>query len=315
MNFIFLKVSIRTILKPLTPVEMNASLLRISLSSASLFAATSLSAAFVVDSGTVDSATPYEGGGHGFFSATDPVGNPNWNGPYTIRSNDLANSGEASLQSISISNGGLESGWGPLSVVNDGSAPSGTSNAILADATGRGGDVTAGTYVSSPPLSYTLNIVFDTSVNTLGYDITQIQSFAAAGDRRKMQYIDISYSQVGSGTFTSFDGLLVDGTTDPTSSAPSTATNSLNSDAEGNSWIVAYDDGGGAIATGVDEIRVDVYLPRENNGTDAAPSWREAATGLREIDVIGTAAVPEPGAAAALFGIGALAFVCCRRRK
>jgi hypothetical protein len=116
----------------------------------------------------------------------------------------------------------------------------------------------------------------DTTVNTLGYNITNINTYAAWSDTgRDAQQYTISYSVVGSADWVSYDSVTHNETNPGGDGIISLVTWSMN-------W------------TGVDAVKFVAPDNVENNGV-----------GLGEIDVIGTA-VPEP-ATMMLLGLGALA--------
>ena len=129
---------------------------------------------------------------------------------------------------------------------------------------------------------FTVEYVLDTSVNTLGYDLTSIASFAGLSNANIQfsQNFDLQVSTVGSASFTSL-GTFSTGATE-------------NSQA---TRILITDSQAAALATGVDVIRLV-------NQTGVRGSYRE-------LDVVGTASVPEP-ASMALLAAGGLMMV--RRR-
>jgi hypothetical protein len=131
----------------------------------------------------------------------------------------------------------------------------------------------------------------DTSVNTLGYDITSFQSFAGWSDQRYWQGIEIKYALVGEtvlpnvelahtlggGPFV-FQPLVV-------GEAPVPGATKLS-----------IEDAifGATILSGVSAIEV-VYASNGYPGTvNPAPVPGANLTGYHEFSVVGTATVPEP---------------------
>lgn len=126
----------------------------------------------------------------------------------------------------------------------------------------------------------------DVSVNTFGYDISEIRLFSGWTDARAGQSYELFYSLVDDAAFTSL------GTISALVSNGSLLTRTYNLDAT-------------AFLTGVDAIR----FVQIDNGT--------AGTGtvFREFDVIGVASIPEPGTfTMLLFGTVMLWFVGRKRR-
>jgi hypothetical protein len=126
----------------------------------------------------------------------------------------------------------------------------------------------------------------DTSVNTLGYDITSIETYGGWHDSgRDRQSFQVSISLAGSDAFIDFGSINFDptfgvGTTEPT----------------GVRAVFP------ATLSGVDAIRFDFPANQENT-----------YAGYGEFDVIGTATVPEPGTA--LVGLLGGAVTLIRRRR
>ncbi|MFM2198286.1 MAG: hypothetical protein RLZZ505_1718 [Verrucomicrobiota bacterium] len=123
---------------------------------------------------------------------------------------------------------------------------------------------------------------FDLTTNTLGYDITDINTYTNHGDGgRDGQKYTVSYSLVGSATFVdiaSIDYLMGDNGT------------------PGSGEVVISSIG----VSGVDAIRFN-FADQENAGSNYS-----------EFDVFGSATIPEPSSAL-LGGLGLLALL--RRRR
>ena len=208
-------------------------------------------------------------------------------GAFTPSSTDLAQNGSSALLSSTITNGGFFSDSGADDL----------GNGVITNANG-----TRGVFLS-PSLNggsfpSVFDLTFDTSVNTLGYDISEISTFAAwvnNGASLANQLYTLEYSVVGDASFVSLgqtDFTPFDDETEETSGATR----------------VTHTGGNGTIiASGVDAIRI-TFLDHgvENGGTDG--------TVFQEVDVIGVATVvPEPSSTA-LVGLGGLALLL-RRRK
>ena len=131
----------------------------------------------------------------------------------------------------------------------------------------------------------TVTYTLDTSVNTFGYKITNISTYAGWQDNgRDAQNYTVSYSTVAA----------------PTTFLP-IATVSYNpggSLAPSNDQVTLTENTTGILATGVKSILFSFAATQENG-----------YAGYRELDVIGSAAVPEPASAAVLCvaGLGLLA--------
>ena len=125
----------------------------------------------------------------------------------------------------------------------------------------------------------------DLSVNTFGYDISEIRLFSGWSDARAGQSYQMFYSLVGNAAFTSLG----------TVSAPQS---------NGSLLTRTYDSDNTPILSGVDAIQ----FTQINNGS--------AGTGtvFREIDLLGVATVPETGSLALLvLGITFLRLIKPRR--
>jgi PEP-CTERM motif len=163
-------------------------------------------------------------------------------------------------------------------ITEPGGAPDRT-HLIFGIAGGGGG---SGTFVT-----YTL----DTSVNTLGYDITSIAVFSGWNDNgRDQQLYRAAYSVIGSPLFN--DLPLVD--FNPV----------IGANLQSATRTILSENALPFLATGVDQVRFTFDTPAPENGY----------VGYAEIDVIGAPAVPEPGAAALLLtGLGLLGSRLTRR--
>ena len=134
--------------------------------------------------------------------------------------------------------------------------------------------------IESGTITYTL----DTSLNTLGYTITSIQTFAGWSDfNRGSQAYTVSVSQVGSAIFTDLAAVL------------------LAADGFTQERFTITEDATGILATGVDEIRFTF------------PTQQFSGVGYKELDVFGYAVVPEPSTLI-LFGLG-MATLSLRRKR
>ena len=149
-------------------------------------------------------------------------------------------------------------------------------------------------------------IFLDTSLNTLGYTITGINTYAGNSDSRARQEYQVLYRLVGSPDFIRLEPDSF--TTDRADTQPFQTNNSTN----------GGDLGGGsggetelkiAISglSGVDAIRFITQFPSGNSSSSGASVYRE-------FDVFGAAAVPEPTTAVLLSGLGLFGFLRRRRR-
>lgn len=149
---------------------------------------------------------------------------------------------------------------------------------------------TAGTYSNYTvmPNNVTLTFTFNTSVNTNGYNLTGIRTFASWDDGRDGQAYTVQYATVSAPTTWVSLGQVLN-------------FNAANSNTA--STMVAITDGSGTLASNVAGLRF-VFAGYENSGT-----------AYREFDVFGTAAIPEPSTYAALLGALALGAAAWRRRS
>lgn len=200
---------------------------------------------------------------------------------YTPSATDLINQGQSTFLSSSASAFTALSGSN-IGALNNGGV--GTANNLPDTA-----------FSSTNP--FTVTFTLDTSVYTLGYDITEVQTIAGWQDKRVNQHFTLRVSHVATpttfvdlGTFTY---------------RPTTATSGNFS-----SRVTLTNTGGGVLdngtysATGVKAVQFVVLVP---GGT-------LEETVFREFDVVGAATIPEPGTAGlAAFALAAL-FLFSQRR-
>lgn len=195
------------------------------------------------------------------------------NGAYTVSSTDLLQTSVTSTNNGLILNGPENgaAGGNTFAILNNGVFGNGTDLAL----NGRQESVV----VQDGTITYAL----DLSVNTLGYVITSIETYAGWADiNRGSQAYTVSLSLVGSATFTDL------------------ATVSLVTDFLTQQRVTLSENNTGILATGVDEIRFTF------------PTQQFSGVGYKELDVAGYAVVPEPATLLMVgLGLGALSL----RRK
>jgi hypothetical protein len=199
----------------------------------------------------------------------------------TASATDLVNQGQSTLASPYTSSTAPNFGAG---TVNDGQAAVSVNDAAFY-------------WTSESDFPATLVFNFNVGVNTLGYNITQINSLAGWQGGSTQTYANqkftVEYSVVGSATYT----LLTSVDYSPfTSTSSSTAAYSQS----------AITDGTGVLATGVDSLRFVYSDPTVSGGTNRG-------TVIQEIDVLGVATVPEPSVA--VFGLLSVLSVLGIRRR
>jgi hypothetical protein len=214
---------------------------------------------------------------------------------YYASTTDLANAGQATLAST-VWSGGTSGAYGssPVQLNNGLYAPADLSGGVPTGYVNAG--TTDTTLLATVGSTYTIDF-------TSGMDITTIDVYSAmTGNERAKQNWKLEYSLVGA---TSFQAIV-----DPTLSL-NVAQNS-NDNRQG-AWYnkITLTAGAGELLN-VDSLRFTFLEPTYYAPTDGANSTM-LETGYREIDVFGTAAIPEPSTVALLLGgIGTLVL---RRRR
>jgi hypothetical protein len=147
-----------------------------------------------------------------------------------------------------------------------------------------GGNPTDNSQLATVGNNAYIEFTLDTSVNAFGYDISTIETFGGWNDAgRDRQSYKILYSLVGSSDFLYLGGV---------DSNPAVTANP--------SAVRATFD---TALTGVDAVRLEFFGGQENG-----------YAGLGEVDVVGTASVPEP-AVAGLLVLGLTSLAARRRRR
>lgn len=198
----------------------------------------------------------------------------------TVSSTDLVNQGQATFLNYTSS---VTPDFG-AGTVNNGVA----TNLTTAGAFYRAG---------SGQLPTTLVFNLDVSTNTLGYDITQIDSLAGWQGGSTQTYANqnytVEYRVVGNPNFLPLTSVSYNPFSSTTSNDPAYSQSTITESA-------------GVLASGVNALRFVYSLPTISGGTNAGLV-------LQEIDVQGVATIPEPSGA--LLGVlGLLAVFGIRRR-
>ncbi len=192
-------------------------------------------------------------------------------GTFTVSSTDLANDGQSTFSAFNL---------------DSGTADFGSSLTTLTD-----GDIYGGGFPVQSDQSFLpsngaqATLIFDTSINTLGYDLTDVIVLTGSAQGRSGQSFSVSWAAPGSGSYT----LLY------------SVTAGDGSDIEGRTH---HHDAGNTIATGVGSLR---FTFSHANGEGSM---------FREVDVVGSAsAIPEPASFCAIAGLAVLGLTSTRRRQ
>jgi hypothetical protein len=208
---------------------------------------------------------------------------------YEPSSQDLINQGEASLDSVVWTGYPGVYELAPLSVMNDGTA-------------GPLGDY-ANSMVSMD--ACTPSGIFFLKGSSTGYDVTEIDSYACWYAPRNMQRFQVFYSVTS-------DPAYVSGNLPHQLGGDFAYTDMLN-DQQIIGTKVALTDSSGKLLSGVTAIQFTFLDAGTGLGDPVNPDTLNR-TSYREIDVIGTASVPEPSAIA-LLAAGALSLIAYAWRK
>lgn len=195
-----------------------------------------------------------------------------------VSNSDLVNSGSSTLTTVN------------LSAPPGASSPTAHNNGAVGTV-GNSGEIT---FWLDATVGQTYSITYNLSTitNTLGYDITSIQTIHGWNNNsgyQKNQNYEVFVSTVGSAGFTSIGSVAYN----PFTTAITTASTKVN----------ITENASGVLAFGIDQIRFTYTIT--GGGPQPGPT-------IREIDVFGVASVPEPKAAL-LGGLGLLALL--RRRR
>ena len=206
----------------------------------------------------------------------------------TPSSTDLANRDQPAFASISSS--APSKLGGNVDALNDGA---------MNDS---GGDVSSAANGYAPAEGDQVTIRFNTSLNKHGYDISKIIVYSAFSADRVCQNYDIDVLKAGASSWTAvFSGYDLGRDVQP----------AFDSDGLGREIKVLVQDGTGALlAAGIEAIRFTFH------DTNGFGSGGGAETVYREVDVNGTAAVPEPCTSALLAaGLAGLPGSVWKRRR
>jgi hypothetical protein len=200
------------------------------------------------------------------------------NGTFPVSSTDLANAGQPTFSSISLTSG---------------LALYGSAVGNLVDGSMYGGSgYTDTAYAFVPSNGSVVTITFDTSLNAAGYDLSTIKVFAGSGafQSRANQNYSVAWAAPGSGTYTNLFSVEAH----DYGNSIETYTSTAMSDAS-------------ILVTGVGSLRF-TFADTLTGGPESM---------YREIDVMGsaTSAVPEPSTYATVMGVAALGLAAWRRRS
>lgn len=212
--------------------------------------------------------------------ATVPYSQSPW--ANTISATDLVNSGQSSLAGTTVS---AVHGSFAKAGVNDGS--------------GKDGSTSENTFFKSDehfPAVVTFDL--DVTTNTRGYDIISISSFMGwvpNSMAQANQTYTVEVSKVGSTGYTTLATISYTPFEDKDDTAHETR-------------VQITEDSNGALASGVDSIRFTFADPKDTG----VGTGEKLGTVIRELDVFGSATVPEPSVAM-LGGLGLLGLLLRRR--